>query len=190
MTDPAAESFLRPDFVSLDEAALATADRRTFLLALIGNLAFAWSNNESMFIYLIKALMQTDEASAVIVFVTLNTARARIELVERLGHAKVRDPLLVKGLDSLIARFNDCTRIRNEFNHCMYAIDDQGVMSHTQSFRIREVDGMPELERPKPIDDKRIAHMLETIEEMKRINREFWDLVPKLEAHLAALRAS
>jgi hypothetical protein len=176
-----------PDFLGLDKAAYATADRRTFLLALIGNLAFVWSNNESMFIYLIKALMQTDEAAAVIVFVTLNTARSRIELVERLGRAKVKDKDLLKTLNILIERFNVCTRVRNEFNHCMYGIDDTGVMSHTQSFRIRDIDGLPALERPKPIDEGRIAHLLETIEEMKRINRELWDLVPRLHAHLAAL---
>ena len=178
--------FGRPDFPSLDAAAASSADRRTFMLALVGNLSFAWSNNESLFIYLIRALMQTDEASSVIVFVTLNTARSRLELVERLGRAKVRDPALRRELETLIRRFDDGTKIRNEFNHCMYGIDAEGVLSHTQAFRIRDVGGKQALEPPKPIDEARVALLLKTIEEMKLLNRAIWELLPRLHAHVAS----
>jgi hypothetical protein len=36
-------------------------------------------------------LMETDEATAAIVFATLNTTRARIDLIERLAKIKVGD---------------------------------------------------------------------------------------------------
>jgi hypothetical protein len=36
-------------------------------------------------------LMETDEATAAIVFATLNTTRARIDLIERLAMIKVGD---------------------------------------------------------------------------------------------------
>src|SRR5581483_11576909 len=58
----------KPDFAAIEAAAHSTADRRTFIMALIGNLVYAWANNESMFIYVLMVLMNTDEASAAIVF--------------------------------------------------------------------------------------------------------------------------
>lgn len=60
-------------------------------LTLIGNLVHCWSNNESLFIYILMLLMETDEATAAIVFATLNTTRARIDLIERLAKIKVGD---------------------------------------------------------------------------------------------------
>lgn len=176
-----------PDFPSLDAAAFQTEGRRTFILSLIGNLSFAWSNNESLFIHLIKILMRTDEASAVIVFVSLNTARARMEIVERLARAQVRDRALLKELEWLVGRFAECTRIRNEFNHCLYGIDAQGILTHTQAFRIRDVAGSQALERPKPIDEDRIDIMLQTIEELKHLNRAIWNILPRLQADLSLI---
>ena len=66
----------------LAAAAPASADRRTFVLALIGNLICSWSNNESLFIYVLMILQRTDEASAAVVFATLNTTRARPDLIQ------------------------------------------------------------------------------------------------------------
>jgi len=50
----------KPDFDMLAAAAPASADRRTFVLALIGNLICSWSNNESLFIYVLMILLRTD----------------------------------------------------------------------------------------------------------------------------------
>ena len=81
----------KPDFEAIEAAAVGSADRRTMILALIGNLVFSWSNNESMFIYILMILLETDEVSAAIVFATLNTTRARLDLVQRLATAKIND---------------------------------------------------------------------------------------------------
>ena len=70
--------------------------------------------------------METDEATAAIVFATLNTTRARIDLIERLAKIKVGDKQMEKKLDDIVERFNDSTRMRNEFNHCMYVLDERG----------------------------------------------------------------
>ena len=42
----------------------------------MGHLICSWSNNESLFIYVLMILLRTDEASAAVVFATLNTTRA------------------------------------------------------------------------------------------------------------------
>ena len=89
----------KPDFDVLAAAAPASADRRTFVLALIGNLICSWSNNESLFIYVLMILLRTDEASAAVVFATLNTTRARLDLIQRLAKIRVTDKALVEKSD-------------------------------------------------------------------------------------------
>ena len=131
----------KPDFLAIEAEALKSADRRTTILALIGNLVFTWSNNESMFIYFIMVLMDTDEISAAIVFSTLNTTRARLDLIQRLAKIKIADRQLRKDLDDLIERFNATTRMRNEFNHAMYEVNAKGDITHTHSMRITEQRG-------------------------------------------------
>jgi hypothetical protein len=86
----------KPDFDMLAAAAPASADRRTFVLALMGNLICSWSNNESLFIYVLMILLRTDEASAAVVFATLNTTRARLDLIQRLAKIRVSDKALSK----------------------------------------------------------------------------------------------
>ena len=46
---------------------------------------YTWTNTESLLIYLIAGLAKIDKETAIIIFLTLNTTRARIELVERLA---------------------------------------------------------------------------------------------------------
>ena len=48
----------KPDFDSLEAQASRSAAQRTHKLALIGNLNFSWSNNESMFIYMLMLLLE------------------------------------------------------------------------------------------------------------------------------------
>ncbi|WP_112662635.1 hypothetical protein [Microvirga flavescens] len=170
----------KPDFEALELAAIDTADRRTMILALIGNLVFSWSNNESMFIYVLMVLLETDEVSAAIVFATLNTTRARLDLVQRLAKAKIRDKEIAKTLERLIARFNECTRIRNEFNHCMYEVSPRGDITHTHAMKIKESARGLSLGESRPIDEARIEELSRTISALKILNRELWDFLAPL----------
>ena len=69
------------------------------LILLVGRLNYMWTNTESLLIHLIAGLTGADKNVAVIIFLTLNTTRARIDLVERLAKmegrpADIRDPIL------------------------------------------------------------------------------------------------
>ena len=97
----------------------------------------SWSNNESLFIYVLMILLRTDEASAAVVFATLNTTRARLDLIQRLTKIRVTDKALAKNLTALIERFSELTKVRNELNHCMFVFDRSGAITHTQSMRLR-----------------------------------------------------
>lgn len=174
----------RPDFESIDAVAPKSADRRTSVLALIGNLVFSWSNNESLFIYLLMILLKTDQASAAIVFATLNTTRARLDLIQRLAKMQVTDRTISRTLNEMIERFNEYTRIRNEFNHCMYKVSSRGDITHTHSIRIVETRKRLQLGEVKPMDDARIKEMVKTIQGLKTLNRDIWTFLPRLEEHL------
>jgi hypothetical protein len=176
----------KPDFDVLAAAAPASADRRTFVLALIGNLICSWSNNESLFIYVLMILLRTDEASAAVVFATLNTTRARLDLIQRLAKIRVTDKALAKSLTLLIERFSESTKVRNELNHCMFVFDPAGAITHTQSMRLTETRSSLRFGDLKALDEARLQEMAQTTIEMTRINRDIWDLLPRLEAHVCA----
>lgn len=174
----------KPDFDLMAAAAPASADRRTFVLALMGNLICSWSNNESLFIYVLMLLLRTDEASAAVVFATLNTTRARLDLIQRLAKIKITDKALARSLTALIERFSESTRVRNELNHCMFIFDSKGAITHTQSMRLMETRSSLKFGEIKPLDESRLQEMVQTTREMTKINREIWDLLPRLEAHV------
>ena len=175
----------RPDFAALDASAQQSADRRTLILANIGSLVFNWSNNESMLIYFIMLLMNTDEASAAVVFSTLNTTRARLDLVQRLAKVKISDKLVAKRLAGLIDDFNRCTKLRNEFNHSMYAVNALGEVTHTNSMRIRESRGGLQFGEVRDMDDARLDEMAEAIRDLTTLNRELWEFLPILQESLS-----
>lgn len=174
-----------PDFSALDSAAAQSVDQRTRVLALIGNLVFAWSNNESMFIYLLMILLRTDLQSAAVVFMTLNTTRARLDLIRRLAKSKIGDPLMMRKLERMIERFNDCTKVRNDFNHCIYQVDASGMITHTSVLRLRETKSSVEIDEMRPFDDKRMRELTKTIKSLTLLNREIWAFLPELEGQVA-----
>ena len=128
----------RPDFAAIEKAARDTAADRQNLMTLIGQLVFSWSNNESLLIYVLMLLLKTDERSAAVVFSTLNTTRARLDLVRRLSLLHLHDLAVRAEIDRTIELFNDANRIRNEFMHAMYFVNEQGEITHTQMLRFVE----------------------------------------------------
>ena len=174
----------------MEAAAPASAERRTFILSVIGNLVFSWSNNESLFIYVLMVLLRTDQTSAALVFATLNTTRARLDLVQRLAKATITDRALLRALNRLIDRFNDCTRVRNEFNHCVSTVNERGEITHTQSMRIQETRTGMKLGVTRPMDEARLQEMVDAVSELIRINRDIWAFLPRLQAHLQGRAAA
>lgn len=62
------------------------------LLLLIGKLNYAWTNTESLLIYLMAFLMRSGKDVAIVTFLTLNTSRARLDFIERLLKLESTDP--------------------------------------------------------------------------------------------------
>src|SRR4029434_5107786 len=112
--------------------------------------------------------------SAALTFATLNTTRARLDLIQRLAKITITDKTLDKNLSKIIERFNESTAVRNEFNHCMYIVDASGEVTHTQSLRIVQTKNSLQFGERKPMDDARLRSMVKSTKDMTRINREIW----------------
>ena len=178
-----------PDFEAIETAARGTSASRANLLALIGQLVFSSSNNESLLIYILMVLLQTDEPSAAIVFSTLNTTRARLDLVSRLAKIKIADRATRDALDQVVNDFNDAQQVRNEFLHAMYTVDGRGAITHTQNMRFIQKGGKVSFGEQNPIDQKRLDGMLKALRDLRALNRKIWDLLPRLRDAVANTNA-
>jgi hypothetical protein len=176
----------RPDFDTMEAAAAgkSVAERRTRILSLIGSLIVGWSNNESMLVYLIMLLMRTDEPSAALVFSTLNTTRARVDLVQRLAKVHVRDAAMRRRLEEALARLGAAGALRNEINHSIYSVNEAGDLTHTRSLKVTERRGKLELGHEKPLDAARITELTAAAKDLRDLNRDLWALIGDLDQHL------
>lgn len=149
-------------------------------LALLGRLTINWSNNESLLIHLSMHLMRTDERSAAIVYATLNTARARLDLVRRLARAQVRDKPLRRRIDAVLTRFDACARARNEYLHSMYTLDAHGHLTEMRALRLRETRTEMSFGVPTPFDDHRLAMLRKLVADLADLNKALWSLMSDL----------
>lgn len=175
-----------PNFAEIEATSKQAAEERTKIVSIIGNIVFSWSNNESMFIYFLMILMKSDFPTAAVTFISLNTTRARLDLIRRLTKAKVSDAAVIRKVDRLIERFNACTRVRNEFNHCIYELNEKGQFTYTNALRITEKKTGIEFVERKAFDDKRIQEMMRTIRKLETLNRDLWSFLPVFEKAVQA----
>ena len=68
----------------------------------------------------------------------------------------------------------------------MFIFDTAGAITHTQSMRLTETRSSLTFGEIKALDEIRLQEMLRTTQEMTKINRDIWDLLPRLEAHVCA----
>jgi hypothetical protein len=175
-----------PDFASLEAAAGEGARDRERLMTLIGGLSLAWSNTESVLIYVLMVLLRTDDVSAALVYGTLNTARARVDLVTRLMQVRVRDQALRDELEGLLKDLEACGRLRNDLQHAAYEFDAVGRPVRTHSMRVEKRKRSLHFGRPREIDAARLERISEVTRRLGGVNRGLWDLLPRLDAHAAS----
>jgi hypothetical protein len=144
------------------------------VLLLVGRLNYAWTNTESLLIYIIGELMGTSKEAAIVVFLTLNTTRARLDLIERLAKMNAvagptRDEVL-----SITARLKRESRLRNKYNHCIYSFDENGEMGTTQLMRIAEFGNDLKYGKLEEIDTDEVERIRACVSEVIAVNRDIW----------------
>lgn len=108
------------------------------ILLMVGRLNYVWTNTESLMIYLIVHLLKVEKEAAIVVFLTLNTTRARMDLIERLAKLPSTPAPDRKTILSIMARLKKESKTRNKYNHCIYSFDEKGEIASTQLMRLVE----------------------------------------------------
>jgi hypothetical protein len=150
------------------------------LLSLIGRLAFSWSNNENLLTYLMKLLLETDEASTKIIFSTLNTTRARVYLVRRLAEVKVNEPQIKARLQNLTERIEQANRLKNEFMQATFSVNDDGKAASMSMSEVEPGSDRLRFDKDRLVDPARIEAVAEACRDLRRLNRDLWAFLPRL----------
>lgn len=150
------------------------------LILLVGRLNYVWTNTESLLIHLIAGLTGVSKDVAVIIFLTLNTTRARIDLVERLAKMEgrpisVRDPILEH-----TQRLSRLSGIRNKFNHCIYSFDQETGNPKTILMRISDRKTDIKMGREDTVDEKALAEIEDIVAQVSAANQDIWRLISQL----------
>lgn len=151
--------------------------RNEELLLLIGKLNYAWTNTESLLIYLMAFLMRSGKDVAIVTFLTLNTSRARLEFIERLLRLESTDKKIRARLMPLVARMKTGARVRNKYNHCIYSFDENGEIEATQLLRIADYGDTLKYGKIEALGDAEIDRINEVISEIVAINKSIFDFI-------------
>lgn len=147
------------------------------ILQLVGRLNYVWTNTESLFIYLIAHLVGTSKEAAIVIFLTLNTTRARLDLLERLAKIAATTPDTRTAILALTSRLKHESRLRNKYNHCIYSFDEHGEFGSTQLMRIAEFDDDLKYGKVEVLDDEEIERIQAAIAEVTAVNKSIWDFI-------------
>lgn len=147
------------------------------ILQLVGRLNYAWTNTESLFIYLIAHLAGTSKEAAIVIFLTLNTTRARLDLLERLAKIAATSAGTRAEVLALTGRLKRESRLRNKYNHCIYSFDEHGELGSTQLMRIAEFDDDLKYGKVEVLDEEEIVRIQSAIAEVTAVNKSIWDFI-------------
>ncbi len=145
----------------------------------IGQINYAWTNTESLLIHLLAGLVPTDTETATILHLSLNTSRARIDLVERLSKRR-GCPLPRAAQDRIRAvahRFKGLSSLRNRMNHCIYAFDADGGPVRSIQMRIADRKHSLRIGDETVLDRASLAELDAALADMQAINAEVWSII-------------
>ncbi len=147
------------------------------VLLRVGRLNYVWTNTESLLIYIIAHLLNVEKEAAVVVFLTLNTTRARIDLVERLAKLPSTPAADRKAVLSSMSRLKKESKMRNKYNHCIYSFDEKGEISSTQLMRLVEDDKEIRYGKIEQMNDREIELLEKSIAEIVNISKALWAFI-------------
>jgi hypothetical protein len=147
------------------------------MLQLIGRLTYSWTNTESLLIHLIAGLAQVDKDTAVVIFLTLNTTRARVDLVERLAKLDRVPPEQRKRVLDLTGEFMKLSALRNRYNHSIYAFDPEQGTARTILMRIADRKDSIKMGLSMALDEDARRDMEAALAELAVLNLALWALI-------------
>ncbi len=144
------------------------------ILLLVGRLNYTWTNTESLLLHLIAGLSGTTKDVAIVIFLTLNTTRARVDLVERLAKMDHQTQTERDGVLRLTKALMKFSGARNRFNHCIYAFDADGGPPKSILMRIADRKDGIRMGQALDLDAAAIAGIRQSITDLARLNQDIW----------------
>lgn len=163
---------------SRSEAGTAQSDFDRFLLSL-GRLNYSWTNTESLLIHLIAGLSRTDKETSVVIFLTLNTSRARIGLVERLSKLERVSPEEREAVLGITRRIQQLSGLRNRYNHCIYSFDTKSGDLSTIQMRVADRKTQIKVGEMKTLDSNTIDGIDQSLGDLAQLNNDVWSLIKR-----------
>ncbi|RYE62131.1 MAG: hypothetical protein EOO82_00290 [Oxalobacteraceae bacterium] len=147
------------------------------VLQQVGQLNYVWTNTESLFIYLIAHLAGTSKDAAVIIFLTLNTTRARLDLLDRLAKLASTPADTRSAVLELTERLRKEAKTRNKYNHCIYSFDSNGELSGTQLMSIADFGDTLKYGKAEALDETEFERVQTAIREITAVNKDIWAFI-------------
>ncbi|MCY6380689.1 hypothetical protein [Hoeflea prorocentri] len=151
------------------------------ILLLVGQMNYSWTNTETLLIHLIAGLAGIDKETAIVIFLTLNTTRARLDLVDRLAKMERTEPQARKDILGLTGDMVKVLKHKNRYNHCLYSFDDEGRNAKTILMRIAETKNAIKIGKTQALDASEIGKIRESIRTIETINRRTWSTIMKFD---------
>lgn len=148
-------------------------------LLLLGRLNYSWTNTESLLIHLIAGLSTTDKETAVVIFLTLNTTRARIDLVERLSKLGRVSQEEREAVLAITRRIQQLSGLRNRYNHCIYSFDTKSGDFSTIRMRVADRKNQIKVGEMTALDQNTIDGIDQSLNDLKALNAEVWSLIQR-----------
>ncbi|MEN3794790.1 hypothetical protein [Fulvimarina sp. MAC3] len=161
----------------MDTPARSSTGRFDEILRLIGELNYTWTNTESLLVHLIAGLAAVDKEIATVVFLTLGASRARISLVERLAKMDRVEPERREAVLKAMRALSKGQKVRNHYNHCLYAFDRDNQPAMTINLRIAETRDSIRLDGSRRLDARTINDFHASLEQLRNTNQQIWEII-------------
>lgn len=146
-------------------------------LLLLGRLNYIWTNTESLLIHLIAGLTKMDKEIAVVTFLTLNTTRARISLVERLSKLERVSQEERNAVLAITRRLQQLSGLRNRYNHCIYSFDTKSGDFSAIQMRVADRKNQIKVGEMTALDQDTIDGIDQSLRDLKALNEDVWALI-------------
>ena len=147
------------------------------VLKRVGRLNYTWTNTESLLIHLIAGLAKVQKDVAVVIFLTLSTTRARVDLVQRLAKMNTVPNALRDDVLDLTVRLTKEAALRNKYNHCIYSFDPEEGQLQTIMMRIQDRRKDIRVGKTEPVTTGEASNIDQSIKRLRQLNVDIWELV-------------
>lgn len=150
------------------------------ILLLVGRMNYAWTNTESLLIHYIAGLASTTKETGTIIFLTLNTTRARLDLVNRLAKMPSIDNDCRDAVLATTKALSRESQLRNKYNHCIYSFDKDGGKARTILMRINDEKTAITYGKTELLDEREKVKIQTSISALNGINKRMWSQIFQL----------